>query len=209
MNILVVAPHPDDLEFGCAGTISKFKEQGAEVDVIITVRPCEEIHDNRSQLIVQQELRDSMDLLDLHYQLFHTPLSDNDRPLLSCTPDSITQLESMIDKEYDLVITTDPGDFHQDHVTTFNMVNSICRKNVKELWTMEVSPYSNRNLTFIPNVFVDISNQFPLKLEAISCYNSYIDNSHMTGIIGLNSHRATQIKGASQVEAFNQIFRNI
>ena len=34
LNILVIAPHPDDAELGAAGAILKFKEEGAKVGVL-------------------------------------------------------------------------------------------------------------------------------------------------------------------------------
>ncbi|MBA2312017.1 MAG: PIG-L family deacetylase [Actinobacteria bacterium] len=33
---LVVAAHPDDIEFGCAGTVAKWVKEGAEVSYCIT-----------------------------------------------------------------------------------------------------------------------------------------------------------------------------
>lgn len=207
-NILVIAAHPDDLEFGCAATITKFKEQGANVDVFITVRPGVEITPGRNKDIVEKELNKSMEFLGMQWRTMN--IADRHRPHLQCTPDVITELDRFRkDKHYDLVITNDPGDYHQDHVETFNIANSFCRKNVDALWTMEIAPYANRNTTFKPNVFVDVSDHIKTKLMALSFYESYMTPELYDSTLALAMHRATQIKDAEHAEAFQQHFKII
>lgn len=209
-NILVISPHPDDLEIGCAGTLSKFKDSGAIIDVIITVRPSVEIHHGRNKEIVQRELKHAMALLGFNYKIFETPLSQHGRPQLACNNDTITAIEKMMDKDhYDLIITSDPGDYHQDHKNTYNIANSICRGVASELWTMQISPYSNRNTSFKPNVYVDISNYMNQKIEAINCYKSYMTDKHINVFNGLASYNANTMKESIYAEAFEQKFRNI
>ena len=108
---------------------------------------------------------------------------------------------------YDLIITTSKGDYHQDHHNTYNIVNSSCRGIATELWSMEISVYSNRNLQFQPNVFIDTSNTHETKLKAISCYNTYITDKMIDTVNGLNTFRAGMIKNAKYAEAFQQIFK--
>jgi len=207
-NILAIAPHPDDIELGCAGTLSKFKNDGYNIDCIITVKPSAEINPNRNECIVRAELTNSMKLLGFNYSILSTPLSVTGRPQLQWNNDTITQLERLMTKsQYDLIITTDSGDYHQDHHNTFNIVNSVCRGITKELWTMEINPYSHRNPTFNPTIFINISNTFNLKLQAIKCYNSYMTDEIIHSVTGLAMYRSQLISNSTHAEAFNQIFK--
>jgi N-acetylglucosamine malate deacetylase 1 len=209
-NILVITPHPDDLELGCSGTLMKFKDEGANIESIITIRPSVEVNINRNEEIVQRELERSMSLLGFDYKVFETPLSSTERPQLHCNNDTITSIEKMMDKNhYDLIITTDPGDYHQDHKNTFNIANSICRGVASELWTMQISPYSHRNTSFNPNVYVDISKYMGRKIEAIRCYESYMSDKLINVYNGLAVYNSNAIKESAYAEAFEQKFRNI
>ena len=209
MKILVIAAHPDDMEFGCAGTIAKFIDRGAEVDIFLTVRPGEEITIGRNKQIVEAELDKSLAILDLEWHA--SGLLHPGRSHLQCSPARVTELDRMYsDKTYDLVITQDPGDFHQDHVETFKLANSFCRKGVNELWTMEGVAYSNRNTTFKPNVFVDIEKYLETKLHMIACYESLnLGSDAFANVTALAKYRAIQIPEAAYAEAFQQYFRKI
>jgi LmbE family N-acetylglucosaminyl deacetylase len=188
----------------------KFKDEGANIDSIITVRPSAEVNVNRNEEIVQRELERSMRLLGFNYKVFETPLSSSGRPQLTCNNDTITAIEGMLDKDhYDLVITSDPGDYHQDHRNTFKITNSMCRGIASELWTMQISPYSHRNTSFKPNVHVDISKYMGRKIEAIRCYESYMTDKLVNVYNGLAVYNSNAIKESIYTEAFEQKFRNI
>jgi len=209
MRILAVGPHPDDIEVGCLGTLLNFKNDGYTVEVIVTIAPSIEINQKRNQSIVQKELECSMSKADIPYQVFNTPLSETGRPRLEWNNDNITNFERMLDpRGYDLIITSDPGDYHQDHVNTFRIVNSACRGIAKELWTMEIPPYSHRNNEFNPTVFVDITNTFNLKLDCVECYSSYFNNNMLRSIHGMAQYRGGAVK-SNYAEAFKQIFKVI
>jgi len=210
MNILAITPHPDDLELGCSGTLLKLRDKGANIDVIITVKPSAEINSNRNAEIVERELQRSMQILNFNYKVFDTPTSSNGRPLLTHDNNTVTKIEQMLDKKhYDLIITTDPGDYHQDHSNTFKIANSICRGVSDELWTMEISPYSHRNIDFEPNIFVDVSDFMTQKINSLKCYESYISDKHINVTKSLAMYRSSVISDASYVETFNQKFRVI
>ena len=209
MRILAVGPHPDDIEAGCLGTLLKFKNDGHDVHVIVTVKPSAEINKNRNEEIVWQELRCSMNLADIDCQVLDTNLSNTGRPRLEWNNDTITEFEKLLEHDhYDLIITSDPGDYHQDHVNTFQIVNSACRGIADELWTMEIPPYSHRNTKFNPTVFVDITTTFHEKLQSLMCYKSYINEKTLRAITGLSMYRGQATK-TDFAEAFKQIFKVI
>jgi len=209
-NILVITPHPDDLEIGCAGTISRFLDQGHNVEVVITIQPSAEINNKRNESIVGRELIRSEQLMGFEYKVYNTPVSDDGRPKLVTTNTTITEIENSLDKSnYDLLITSDPGDYHQDHRHTYEIANSICRgTRVNELWTMQIPPYSHRNKSFKPNVTVDISDYWDKKEQLLKCYESYMTDGVIKTIKALNQYNAGSI-GSEYAEVFEQKFKYI
>ena len=209
-NILVISPHPDDLEIGCAGTISKFLDAGHSVEVILTVKPSVEINANRNESIVKRELIRSEQFMGVEYKVYNTPIAGNGRPQLSSNNVTITEIENLLEKDhYDLLITSDPGDYHQDHRNTFQIANSICRgARINELWTMQIPPYSHRNESFRPNVAVNISEYWDKKEKLLRCYESYITDEIINTISSLNQYNAGAI-GVEYAEVFEQKFKYI
>jgi len=209
-NILIITPHPDDMEIGCGGTVSRFLDEGHNVEIVITIQPSIEVNRKRNESIVERELIRSEQILGFDYKVFSTPLSVNGRPQLSANNETITSIESILDKShYDLLITSDSGDYHQDHRHTYEIANSICRGLlVDELWTMQIPPYSHRNESFSPNVTVDISNYWDKKEQLLRCYESYMTEKYIKTIKSLNQYNAGSI-GTDYAEVFQQKFRNI
>ena len=35
MNILAIGPHPDDIEFGCGGTLMRYAQKGHDVFIMV------------------------------------------------------------------------------------------------------------------------------------------------------------------------------
>jgi LmbE family N-acetylglucosaminyl deacetylase len=71
---------------------------------------------------------------------------------------------------------------------------------------MEVAPYSNKNSSFNPNIFVDISEQMQLKIIALKCYRKYFDEELQHNVTGLAAFRG-QACSAKYAEAFDLQFR--
>jgi len=75
------------------------------------------------------------------------------------------------------------GDIHSDHVHIFNAAYS-CTKSfrypfIKKIYMMEVLSetefsISTQSDSFVPNVFVDISDYMNKKIEAMNIYNTEI-----------------------------------
>jgi len=209
-NILAIGAHPDDVELGCAGTLLKFKAQGAEVDIVVARddnAPRPSVRRDRSQM--QKEYRDSERVLGIEFNIMTNPYDDTGRPRLEWNNASITQMDAVVNqKNYDLIITHSKGDHHNDHQNTFNIVNSSLRRYRGEFWCMEGGPYSNKNKIFNPTVFVNISEQIERKLDSVKCYTSYFDDTLLHNIRGLAAYRG-QMLGVKYAEAFELQYRNI
>ena len=65
---------------------------------------------------------------------------------------------------------------------------------------MEGGPYSNKNLEFKPNVFVDITPYIDKKIELINCYDSYFNETLLHNIKGLAAYRGQMTQSKAVYE---------
>ncbi len=209
-RILAVGAHPDDVELGCAGTLLRFMEQGAEVDIVVARddnAPKPSVWRDRETM--QKEYKASEKLLGIKFKMLECAIDWDGRPMLERDSTMVRQMDEVIQKKkYDLVITHSPGDHHQDHENTYHIVNSALRRWKGEFWLMESGPYSNKNAEFKPNVFVDITPYIDKKIELINCYDSYFNETLLHNIKGLAAYRG-QMTQSKYAEAFECKWRTI
>ena len=60
---LIITAHPDDLEAGCGGLVSKIMSNGGSVTNLILVKPSAEHNPNRNKQTVKEELENSKKVL--------------------------------------------------------------------------------------------------------------------------------------------------
>jgi len=209
-RILAIGAHPDDVELGCSGSLLRFMQQGAEVDIVVARNdnaPKPSVRRDRSTM--QREYKSAEKLLGIKFKMLDNPISEDGRPILERDSHTVQQMDEFVQsKEYDLVITHSPGDHHQDHQNTFHIVNSSLRRYQGEFWLMEGGPYSNKNKQFNPNVFVDITDHIDKKIELVGCYASYFSETLLHNIKGLAAYRA-QMTNSRYAEAFECKWRTI
>ena len=209
-RILAVGAHPDDVELGCAGTLLRFMEQGAEVDIVVARddnAPKPSVWRDRETM--QKEYKASEKLLGIKFKMLECAIDWEGRPILERDSTMVRQMDEVIQKKkYDLVITHSPRDHQQDHENKYNIVKSALRRWKGEFWLMEGGPYSNKNLEFKPNVFVDITPYIDKKIELINCYDSYFNETLLHNIKGLAAYRG-QMTQSKYAEAFECKWRTI
>ena len=209
-RILAVGAHPDDIELGCSGSLLRFMQEGAEVDIVVCRDdnvPKPSVWRDRDKMIT--EYKKSEELFGIKFNILKNPITTEGRPVFEWNSTFVKMMDDIINKaDYDLVITHSPGDYHQDHVNTFNVVNSALRRWQGEFWLMEGGPYSNKNQQFKPNIFVDISKHINKKIELVSCYDSYFSDTLLHNIKGLAAYRG-QMLGVKYAEAFDCKWRTI
>lgn len=182
MRILVISAHPDDELLGVGGTIIKHINNKTEVYVIIVSEGASSRYPDGMKEKLQADTIASSEILKTT-QTYFLNLPDqrlDGLPLI----DVIRPIEEKI-KEIspEIVYTHHRGDVNQDHRVVFaaTMVAArpIGEKRVKQILAYETpsstewaGPYVDS--TFIPNVFVDISNTIEQKIKAMQCYESEI-----------------------------------
>jgi len=184
MRVLVVAAHPDDEVFGCGGTIARHVAQGDEVCALIVTRGAPEVFPASQVETVWGELRAAHEVLGIS----ETYALDFPAPRLDTVPgyelaDGIRHYLTQLQPE--IVYLPHRGDLHSDHrcvyyatlvaarpLNDFIINRLLCYETLSET---EWAPPSG-NDTFIPTVFIDISQYLEVKLRAAACYRSQLKN---------------------------------
>ena len=192
MVVLAVGAHPDDIEFGCFGTLARLSR---ETSIHFIVLSAGELSGPKNKRI--QECRESAKLLDAKVTFFDYP--DGGIPV---NVEIIDKLRFYVEKIVPhAVFTLYPNDTHQDHRNASKVTISSCG-NVDEVLFYEV-PSTERD--FHPNVFYDVTDYFDLKEKSLRCHKTQRKKSYLnlTEIRGLAEYRAYQCGRNSRLfEAF-------
>ncbi len=188
MNILIIAPHPDDEVLGCGGTIAKHKKQGDKIYLCIVTRAytpdwSEEFIKNRAE-----EIKKANKILGIKKTYFlNFPTVKLDTISQKKINDALIKIVKEIKPE--IVYIPWGGDLNKDHRLVFEASLVATRpstnSSVKKLLSYETlsetewgtSLARNVNEVFIPNVYINISNTLKNKLKAMSCYQSELKKS--------------------------------
>ncbi len=191
-NILVVSPHPDDLEIGMGGTVAKLVEDGANIISLVATdgSGSTSLKGHSAEEMVEirlLEAREAVSTLGVH-TLIPLPIADvktdehkehfkNDfkEAVLRFKPDEIYIPHPEIDK-------------HPTHKIVSELVLEELRTidSKAKVWCYEVwTPFATYDR------LEDISQYVDLKVMAIQAHKSQLEYKNYTeGIIGLNRYRA-------------------
>ena len=202
MTVLILAPHTDDGEFGCGGTVAKLIERGIKV-TYVAFSSCDEslpkelpkdtlIREVGEATAKLEIARDNLILFDFKVRKF----PEFRQPIL----EEMIRLNSELAPH--LVFLPCPNDTHQDH----NVISSEGFRAFKRTTILGYEiPWNN--LTFTTNAFVHLEERhLARKIEALRCYKSQADRSYAREefIRSLAIARGTQI-GHAYAEAFEVI----
>ena len=187
ISVLVVAAHPDDEVLGCGGTIARHADSGDHVQVLIVAEGSTSRQQERDRSQVLNELSAlakaaktagsilgaaGVELLDLP----DNRLDSLDRlDLIKCIEERVERHQP------ECVYVHHAGDVNVDHRRLHEAVVTACRPTpghvVKRLLSFEVASSTEWQppgsaLAFQPNWFVDISDQWERKREALMAYSS-------------------------------------
>jgi LmbE family N-acetylglucosaminyl deacetylase len=171
IRALVLAPHTDDAELGCGGTIAKLLVGGAEVYVAAFSIAEDSVPVGAPKSILRDEFLSSMDCMGideshrfvLGYRVRRFPESRQE------ILDDLVRLNRSISPT--LVFLPSSTDVHQDHYT----IHSEGVRAFKEssIWAYEL-PWNQT--TFAAEVFVTLTREhLDLKWTALLRYRSQID----------------------------------
>lgn len=203
MNILVLSPHTDDLEFGCGGMIQQLIKVGHEVAVIVFSKCEKSLIENKmpADMLYKENLK-ALDILGIK-NITHLGLENR---MMFQRRAYILQILFDYNKEndVDLLLIPSVDDLHQDHEVVSKEALRAFRRSHATILMYEGVATDN----FDPNYFVLLTeDELAKKVEALMCYKSqrilrpYFDKEIITG---LARHRGSFI-GVKYAEAYKLV----
>ena len=170
MKILAVGAHPDDVELGCGATLALFKKNGHEVYILVLTKG-EASGDPGTR---EKECKKSAETIGAD-KLFFGNLRDT---RISDGVETIMEIERFISQiSPDIVFGHSHKDGHQDHRNA-GMATLSAARNAKKVLLYE-SPAALRD--FCPQLFVDVTSTFDIKLKALEAFGSQVSKIYFRG----------------------------
>ena len=185
VDVLAFAPHPDDAELLCGGTLAKLAREGRRTAIIdlthgemgtrgsVEIRAAEA---ERAAQILGVAVRENLGLPDSR---------------LENTTATRLQLVSVIRRLRPLVVIAPaPPGRHPDHRVAAQLVRDACFLSGIRKVDLKSEPHRPRKLLHAiayredhvkPTFVVDISNDFETKLAAVACYASQFEGVIQAG----------------------------
>lgn len=169
-NILAIGAHPDDIEFGCGGSLAKYSERGHSLYLLVMTggglgAPAE------TRMAEQQASRQILGAKEVFwggYQDTH----------LGLDVEMIKKIENVIGAvRPDFIFCSFPDDTHQDHRHLAQAVMSATRY-IRNVLFFEGPTTQNFN----PQVYVDISDTLERKLEALRAHQSQVMKTNIENL---------------------------
>lgn len=189
-HVLVITPHPDDAEFGVAGTVVHWVRAGKDIVYIVCTNGDKGTSDptmkpERLAIIREQEQRAAANVLGIREVIFlrHSDQGLEDMPSFR---KQIVYFIRMYRPE--IVVTSDPYRryiWHRDHRVTGQVVLDAVFPFARDYHAypemilqglyphkvQEVFLWASEN----PNYYSDITDTFHIKLAALNCHKSQLE----------------------------------
>jgi LmbE family N-acetylglucosaminyl deacetylase len=167
VNILALGAHPDDIEYGCGGMLTKYAQRGH--DVYLWIASDGALGGDAS--VRRQEQSDSALVMGAR-EVFWGDYLDTEIPL---TRELIVRLESVIRRITPRMIFVHyPDDTHQDHRNLAQSTLSATRY-VPNFLFYEGPTTQN----FTPNCFTDIEKVLDKKLACLEAHRSQVAKTNI------------------------------
>lgn len=178
MNILAIGAHPDDIEFGCGGTLIRYAKAGHKVYLLV-LSDGSFGGDPKVRRTEQIKSAKAMGVKDLFWGGLRDTEIANGREL-------ITQIDDVIQKvKPDIVFMNYYQDIHQDH-RAVAMSGITATRYVKEVLFFEV-PTTNH---FEADVFVDIKDTLAQKMRLLGMHASQLSKTRVKNLTIIESARS-------------------
>lgn len=224
-RVMVISPHPDDVDFGCSGTIARWSRMGADITYVIctsgdkgTDSPME------TESIIEIREREQLAAAEIVgvKKVVFLRLRDGE---LENTPEFRKILVRVLRQHRpDVVLSMDPANVsfenvyvsHSDHRATalaaFDAIYPAARNRnfFPELLEEGLLPHTVNRIYFFgtadPNTWIDISETIETKIEALRAHKSQV--AEFEDIGAWVKERFGQFGNAKGV-AYAEIFRHL
>ncbi len=225
-EILVVSAHPDDVDFGCSGTVALWAKAGARINYLICTdgdKGSEQLSDTPKEIakLRQEEQRRAAGLVgvrDVFFLGFQDGELENDRQLRKELVRWIRRLRP------EVVLCQDPANrvfenpyvSHRDHrmaaEAVFDALYPACGNPnfFQELMEEGLGPHKVKEAYFFathcPNHWQDITSVMDLKIQAILSHKSQVkDPVSMEKFIRERFQEIGKGVGCMYAEAFRRL----
>lgn len=183
-KILVIAPHPDDEVLGVGGTIAKLTSMGNEVYVAIITRGFLPLYDDAMVVKGRNEVQEVHKFLGIKETIFvdRFPAAQLDTVPHFEINAELKKIVNAIKPEMFFIPFN--GDIHLDHQRVFASSLVAIRPNGSGFLPLATYAYETLSETnwnapyvttgFMPNVFIDVSDFFDKKIQAMKLYRSQL-----------------------------------
>jgi N-acetylglucosamine malate deacetylase 1 len=198
-TILVFGAHPDDLEIGMGGTISKLITLGYNIVMVIATLPNFTSADKKDER--KLEAKSSAKILGCSTPEFLDLPSEE----IVFGRRMVSLIDSLIKKyNTNTVFTQWIGDSHQDHQILTQSVIAASR-DINNLYMYETTiPGGLTEKSFRPQLYVDITKEMENKKKSLQCFKSQIPRCGpfwIDAIVGRSIYRGYQMN-TKYAEAF-------
>ncbi|MBI2217769.1 MAG: PIG-L family deacetylase [Candidatus Rokubacteria bacterium] len=198
MNVLALGAHPDDIEFGCAGMLTKYAERGHGVYLFVA---------SRGDLggdpdVREREQNEAARVLGCK-QVFFGGYRDTEVPL---NRELISRIEAVMrEVQPRMIFVNSPDDTHQDHRHLAQATVSATRYVPNFLFYEGPS-----TLNFNPNCYTDIESVLDRKLAALEAHHSQVTKTNIENLTILELARScANFRGIQARVKYAEAFQSV
>ena len=201
-KILILAPHTDDGELGCGGSIARFIEEGKNVFYAAFSTAEESVEPGLPNNILEIEVKAATKKLGIKRENLFIYRNEV-RKLNYIRQEILEELIKLKKKvDPDIIFMPSINDIHQDHST-------VAREGLRAFKDRTILGYELiwNNITFNTSTFIILQhNHVQSKVDALQEYTSQKDKAYMSQdfIFSLAKSRGVQI-GKEYAECFEVI----
>ena len=183
-SIMAIGAHPDDIEFGCSGTLLKHIDKGDKVVYVCMTSS------QSTDGVTKKVLRTSEELTsEVHCATQLMKIPEDRVRFLPFTDlhvpfdfQSVSKLDELIQRyKVDTIYTHWAGDSNQDHIATFKATMAAARY-VPNVFCYEQIPVPRHTENEMKiNYYNDISGYIYDKIEIAKCHQSQIKKYEKAG----------------------------
>lgn len=193
--IIAVGAHPDDIEFGCGGTVSAAVKAGKKVIAVVMTKG-EQSGNPEIYCAESRKALSNLGVTEVHFGDF----PDTE---LQSTRSAVKFLEAFYDKEKaETILTHSVNSMHQDHRQVGWLSMAAFR------FSPRILAYETSRVTssFSPAYYVDISDSIKEKCDALKCHRAQQIKPYISydSIISMAVFRGHQVN-VDYAEAFEVV----
>ena len=203
-KVWVLAPHPDDEVFGCAGAALSYAAQKAQVHVTVVSSGTGYTHDDSAALIQstrEAETNSALQLMGLGPAHF---MQLPDRGLNQCADLPRKLFLEMQEHRFNVVLAPSLDEVHPDHLAVTRALFAALEQIKAEGGTLPWVVQYEVGAPLKPNLLLDMTTLWPRKLQAMQCFKSQqLAQDYAKHIEALNTFRTYSLPNTvSHAEAY-------